>query len=250
VTEQPSSATSARSPEGVPTPELASPPSQGQAASTPQVIDAEAIAASVRESIKSDIKELSDLVKRVQSDKDRRITGIQKDVADLARRLGVPEEKVVQAQREQVLDQIVAEHQERLSSPAVPGRAVGEQESPEESKFKNETALLLTTLEAKHGVQITDDELKAMIDERQKAKNPYRSTADYFADISDLAMKKVKQTSSVTPASAAAPAGQPVVSAGTDGLQEELEKALKHPVTNAARIKELQAELKKREALK
>jgi len=247
VTEQPSSATSARSPEGVPTPELASPPSQGQAASTPQVIDAEAIAASVRESIKSDIKELSDLVKRVQSDKDRRITGIQKDVADLARRLGVPEEKVVQAQRDQVLDQMV---EERLSSPAVPGRAVGEQESPEESKFKNETALLLTTLEAKHGVQITDDELKAMIDERQKAGKPYKSTADYFADISDLAMKKVKQTSSVTPASAAAPAGQPVVSAGTDGLQEELEKALKHPVTNAARIKELQAELKKREALK
>ena len=246
MTEQPSSAASARSPEGVPTPELASQPSPGQAPSTAPVIDAEAIATSVRESIRADIKELSDLVKRVQSDKDRRITGIQKDVADLARRLGVPEEKVVQAQRDQVLDQMV---EERLSSPEAPGRAKAEQASPEDV-FKNETALLLSKLEAEHGVQITDDELKTMISERLRGGRPYRSAAEYHSDISGLAIKKVKQESSATPASAAAPAGQPAASAGTEGLLEELEKALKHPVSNAARIKELQTELKKRDALK
>ena len=108
----------------------------------------------------------------------------------------------------------------------------------------------MSKLEAEHGVQITDDELKMMISERLRGGRPYRSAVEYHSDISGLAIKKVKQASSATPASAAAPAGQPAASAGTEGLLEELEKALKHPVSNAARIKELQTELKKRDALK
>jgi hypothetical protein len=246
VTEQPSSAASARTPAEVPTPDLASQPSQGQAPSTPQVIDAEAIAASVRDSLKSDIKELSELVKRVQSDKDRRITGIQRSVADLARRLGVPEEKVVQAQRDQVLDEMV---EERLSSPAAPGRAPGEQASPDKG-FKDETALLLTKLEAQHGVQIANDELEAMIAEREKSGRPYRSTADYYSDISDLALKKVKQ-GGVTSAAAVGEAGGKAPAAETDDeIAEKLEKAFRQPTANAGELKRLKEEAKKRGLLK
>ena len=161
----------------------------GPAPSAPE-LDIDALAQKLEERLLPKFTEVAE--RRAQGIVDKRSYQFER-VADYLKAAGGDPKR---AAREMAIDEMTEEHLRRQTetsaSPGTEPKSTG-------VSFADETASLLAKIEADSGVSVSPDDLKGLIAERQKTGKAYRSRAEYYADISSLAIKRAKQ-GSVSPA--------------------------------------------------
>jgi len=176
-------------------------------------------------------KSLQAQVRGLQGGVDRQLSKLT-NVEALARQLGVEPQKVADAQRQIVLNEIV---DERLGSQTNdPGRSkVAE---------NRDTSVILAEVKNDLGVEIAPDDP----DLQTAGKKTYGSWDSWKAEIYKLAARKAKQANAPTSVVAETPQRAP--SAGTvDSAQDKLARLQANPKTTTADLQSASNEL--REAL-
>lgn len=200
--------------------------------------DTDAIVERLMQRLKTELDPVVEakVLARMNSMKDKRLAKVD-EILEFVKQAGGDPNKVQGPLTIRTLE----DRLQALESPApaaTPGRvAQGDNEA--------RTAEFLNNLKDESGIAFTDDELKAIWNGKR-----YTRIEDAFKDVRNAAWKKAKQANVGAGAAVGSPGGQTAEGETDEELAAKFEEVSRNPVSRAAELKRVQAELRKRGLLK